>query len=333
MTDRNPASATLTAPTRAFTAMPSDTRAAIGFSGGQVRGAVLCAVAACALLLWTAGLTIDPLAHSNIPYYAILATAPLLRLWCLRDGRRWGVILAQVVEYYTLFMGMALIGAVSSYPVAAMSEGFADAGLQRVDELLQFDWLAWYRTVAAHRSLQLLGIAAYQSIFLTPALLLGWFAVTGQRREAHRFLAAFAIAAVITLSIYSQMPAVGPFSYLWHGPIPYMPVSELWQPDIIPALRDHSLTVVDVGQLRGLVSAPSFHAASATLYIAAAQRCGPLRWWLTAIASAMLLSTPVEGTHYLIDLILGAGVALVAWFLATLLIRWRVRKVEKDVCA
>lgn len=324
LTDQNRSSA-LPAPAALLPTATHDPRAAIGFSGGQVRVAVIAAVAACALLLWMAGLSIDPFAHSNIPFYAILAIAPLVRAWCLRDGRRWSIVAAHVVEYYTLFMAMALIGAISSYPVAAMSQGFADAGLQRVDELLQFDWLAWYRLVAAHRSLQLLGIIAYQSIFLTPALLLGWFAVTGQRRQAHRFLAAFAIAAVLTLVIYSQMPAVGPFSYLWHEPIPYMPVSELWQPDLIPALRDHSLSVVDVGQLRGLVSAPSFHAASATLYIAAAQRCGPLRWWLTAIPCAMLLSTPVEGTHYLIDLILGAGVALVAWFFATLLIRWRVR--------
>lgn len=314
-----PASAALL-PTPPITIDPG-----IGFSGGQVRFALIAAVGACALLLWSAGLSIDPFAHSNIPYYVVLALGPLVRGWCLRDRRRWSLVLADVVEYYTLFMALALIGAVSSYPIAAMSQGFADAGLQRVDELLQFDWLAWYRTVAAHRSLQLLGIAAYQSIFLTPALLLGWFALTGQRRQAHRFLAAFAIAAVLTLAIYSQMPAVGPFAYLWHEPISYMPVSELWQPDLIPALRAHTLTVVDLGQLRGLVSAPSFHAASATLYIAGAQKCGPLRWWLTALPCAMLLSTPVEGTHYLIDLILGAGLALVAWFLATLLIRWRAR--------
>lgn len=315
----------LVAPTALLPQACADPHVAIGFSGGHVRAAVVAAVSACASLLWMAGLTIDPFARSNIPYYSVLAMAPLLRLGCLRDGRRWSIVLAQLVEYYTLFMAMALVGAISSYPIAAMSQGFADAGLQRVDELLQFDWLAWYRLVAAHRTLQLLGIAAYQSIFLTPALLLGWFAVTGQRREAHRFLAAFAIAAALTLAIYSQMPAVGPFSYLWRGPIPYMPVSELWQPDLIPALRAHTLTVIDVGQLRGLVSAPSFHAASATLYIAAARRCGPLRWWLTAMPCAMLLSTPVEGTHYLIDLLLGAGVALVAWYFAALLMRWRVR--------
>lgn len=316
----------LIATTTGFWRLPRpDAHAAIGFSPAQVRIAILAAVAAAALLLWAAGLRIDPFARSNLPFYAVLALGPLVRGWCLRDGRRWSLAAADMVEYATLFMAMALVGAISSYPIAALTTGFADAGLQRVDELLQFDWLAWYRLVAAHRTLQLLGIAAYQSIFLTPALLLGWFAATGQRREAHRFLAAFGIAAVLTLAIYSQMPAVGPFSYLWRGPIPYMPVSELWQPDLIPALRAHGVTVIDVGQLRGLVSAPSFHAASATLYIAAARRCGPLRWWLTGLPAAMLLATPVEGTHYLIDLILGAGVALVAWCFATLLIRWRVR--------
>lgn len=324
MTDRR-RSAALPATPVFLPATPVDPRAAIGFSPGQVRGVVVAAVAACALLLWANGLRIDPFARSNIPYYAILALGPLVRGWCARDGRRWSLALADMVEYATLFMAMALTGAVASYPISAMTQGFADAGLQRIDELLQFDWLAWYRLVAEHRALQLLGTAAYQSIFLTPALLLGWFSLTGQRREAHRFLAAFGIAAVIALAMFSQMPAVGPFAYLWHGPIPYMPESELWQPDLIPALRAHAVPVIDLGQLRGLVSAPSFHAASGTLYILAARRCGPLRWWLTGIAGAMLLSTPVEGTHYLIDLILGTGVALVGWAAATLLIRWRVR--------
>ncbi len=37
-----------------------------------------------------------------------------------------------------------------------------------------------------------------------------------------------------------------------------------------------------------------------------------LRWPLLALNVGMLISTPVEGTHYLIDMILGAAVAGVA---------------------
>jgi len=108
------------------------------------------------------------------------------------------------------------------------------------------------------------------------------------------------------------MPAVGPFSYLWHAPIRYMPMSELWQPDLIPALRARTVHAIDLGQLRGIVSAPSFHAAAGTLYLSAAWRAGAVRWPLVWLVSAMLLATPVEGTHYLADMILGAGVGAVS---------------------
>lgn len=37
-----------------------------------------------------------------------------------------------------------------------------------------------------------------------------------------------------------------------------------------------------------------------------------LRWPVLALNTAMLLSTPVEGTHYLIDILLGTIVAMAA---------------------
>ena len=111
---------------------------------------------------------------------------------------------------------------------------------------------------------------------------------------------------------YPLMTAVGPLSYLWHGPLPYLPESEEWQAALIPALRAHQVHYVDLAQLRGLVSAPSFHTVAAVLYIRAAWPHRELRAPLVAVNAAMLLSTPVEGTHYLIDMILGAVVAVVA---------------------
>jgi hypothetical protein len=204
------------------------------------------------------------------------------------------------------------MGAISCYPVVTLTQGYADAKLQAVDAALHFDWLAWYTAVAASPTLQALGTAAYRSIFITPAVLLAYYAITAQRAEAHRFIFTFWLAAIMTLALFKYMPAVGPFSYLWHAPIVYMPESELWQPDLIPQLRAHAVHVVDLGQLRGLVSAPSFHACAATLYAVAAWRVARLRWPLLTVNGAMLLSTPVEGTHYLTDILLGMAVAVVS---------------------
>lgn len=265
-----------------------------------------------ALMMRHAGLTVDPWARSTIPFYVAALLAIGARTMLPGSGWRHARIVSDCAEYYGIFTAIALMGAVSCYPVSALTQGYADAKLQAVDAFLHFDWVAWYGAVAGSTTLQVLGTAAYRSIFVSPAVLLAYYAITAQRAEAHRFIFTFWFAAIITLALFKFMPAVGPFSYLWHAPIAYMPESELWQPDLIPQLRAHLVHVVDLGQLRGLVSAPSFHACAATLYAAAAWRVARLRWPLLAVNGAMLLSTPVEGTHYLADILLGMLVAAVS---------------------
>lgn len=276
------------------------------------------------MLLHRAGLRIDPWRAGNLPFYLAGALALACRHFLPRMRWRHAPAGAAFSEYAALFAVISLMGAAASYPVAALTHGYADDALQRIDEALGFDWLALYRQVVAHPWLQVLGTTAYRSIYITPALLLWSAAKSGQREAAYRFLAGFWLAAVITLAVFSLMPALGPFSHLWHQPIVYMPESELWQPGLIPALRAHGVHVVDLAHLRGIVSAPSFHTAAAVLYIVAAWRIRGLRWPVIALNAAMLLSTPVEGTHYLIDMILGAAVAVTA----LLLLEWHVRRLK-----
>ncbi|HXH16367.1 MAG TPA: phosphatase PAP2 family protein [Sphingomonas sp.] len=280
--------------------------------GWWIGGGLIASMAVLAVLMRAAGLSIDPTRGDDLPFYICGTLALALRFGMRNRGWRHARALADGAEYFGLFTLLAVMGAVASYPVAALTQGFHDAALQRIDLLLHFDWLAWYRTVAAAPVLQSLGLAAYRSIYLTPAVLLATFAIRGDRVAAHRFLAIFWLTAVGTLILYAFMPAIGPFAYLWHGPIPYMPESELWQPGLIAALRAHAVRVVDLGHLRGIVSAPSFHAAAATIYINAAWRLPRLRWPVLALNLAMLLSTPVEGTHYLADILLGTLVAVAA---------------------
>ncbi len=254
-------------------------------------------------------LSIAPFAPATLIFSAAFAAFAGVHFTLRNPASHAQRVARDIAEYYGLFTLIALTGALASYPVSAMTSGYVDEGLVRADQLLRFDWLAWYDVVAAHRSLQIIGTAFYQSIYASPAILLGWFAWSNQRAAARRFLAAFWIAAVLALLLFRFMPAVGPFAALWHGPFPYMPESALWMDQLIPELRLHMIHVIDLGAIRGLVSAPSFHTASAVLFIAAAWPHRTLRWPILAINVAMLLATPVEGTHYLIDMILGAAVA------------------------
>ena len=294
---------------------------------GQALAIAMVANLAVLLLLMAATrLRIDWRSAGALAYYAACTVAVAVRLGFARSPSRVLRALAHFAEYAIAFMLIGLLGAVGSYPVSAASHGFYDPALQAIDEALHFDWLAWYTLVAAHPVLQVAGHIAYEAIYLTPTLILAYFAWTGRRREAHTMLATFWVAAAITLVLFFFMPAVGPFAYLWHGPIPYMPASELWQPELIPAMRHHTMQVIDLGQLRGLVSAPSFHTAAAVLYIAIAWPYRPLRVPVLAINSAMLMATPVEGTHYLADMLGGAAVALTSLGVIAWLERLPVRR-------
>jgi membrane-associated phospholipid phosphatase len=233
---------------------------------------------------------------------------------CQRTARDAG-------EYVGLFALICLLGAVASYPAAADSAGFVDPVLVRIDHALHFNWIGWYDIVSAHPSLQLLGAAAYASIYVTPAILLGYFAHADRRGDARLFLTSFWLAAIATLALFTRFPAEGPLAFLWQGRIPYMPASALYQAQLIPELRNHTLHEISFGTLHGLVCTPSFHTTSAVLYIFTAWRVPRLRWPLIALNIAMLLSTPVEGTHYLADMIAGALVAIATILVTSMAMR------------
>ncbi len=221
-------------------------------------------------------------------------------------------IIRDLIEGVSLFGLVSLLGAVASYPLAMGHHAFVDGALEHIDRDLHFDWPRLYILVASHPWLQTVERWAYQSIFVTPALIIACFAVTGRRAECRLFVATFWIAVVMTLSLFPLLPAAGPFATLWHGPAPYMPQSALYRDQVLSALRDHSLRTIRLGELHGLVCAPSFHAASAVIYGATAFRIRRLRWPIGFLNIAMLAATPIEGTHYLADLIGGLLVALFA---------------------
>lgn len=263
------------------------------------------------LLTWT-GITIRvPLILGII--IASLATAlGVVRHWFRAPRSEAERKLRDAAELFGVFSAICIVGALAPYPLAAMSSGFADPVLERMDVLLRFNWLGWYRFIEDHPSFRLVDRVAYESIFLSPALLLGYFAWTGRKAEARQFVVSFWLSASITLALFAFVPAKGPLVLLWRGPLPYVPASALYEADLIPALRDHTLHRIDLSNLQGLVSVPSFHAVSAVLFICAAWRIRPLKWPILVLNLAMLLATPVEGTHYFVDIIAGVVVALAA---------------------
>jgi hypothetical protein len=275
------------------------------------------------ILLHEAGLSISVTpAALGFSAWALVAAAACIHF---RAPATPGQAIARdLVEGISAFALVSLLGAIASYPLAAGHHPLVDTELEQVDLTLHFHWLSLYEWIAGHAWAQIAGRIAYLSIFATPAALIGYFAWTGRRAESRLFVATFWVAVVITLSLFPLFPAAGPFSRLWRGSVPYMPLSALYQDQVIQALRQHAIQTIDLGELHGLVCAPSFHAASAVIYIATSLRVKGLRWPLITLNVLMVLATPIEGTHYLVDLLAGGVVAGIAlWLTPRLIYRTR----------
>ncbi len=291
---------------------------------------VLSGLAVSAMLIVT-GIVVTPENRGFVIAMASIAALLATRFALRRPNAMRQRQIRDFCEYMLVFLAISLLGVFATYAVAAKTTGFADPMLQRIDHALHFDWLAWYRMVAASPLLQAIGSTAYSCIYLSPILILAYFAKTQSRFAAHKFLLTFWLGVLLTIIAFPLVPAEGPLSYLWQGPIPYMPTSALYQEQLIPALRAHLVKDIDLGALRGLVCAPSFHTVSAVLYIAAAWPVRPLRWVIVPLNLGMLLATPVEGTHYLADMIAGLLVAIAATLTVKAVIAVRSRGRVPDI--
>ncbi|MBR0710775.1 phosphatase PAP2 family protein [Bradyrhizobium liaoningense] len=126
------------------------------------------------------------------------------------------------------------------------------------------------------------------------------------------FMLAMSLALAVTIAISAMVPAIGTYYGLQlpaaHFPEINTAVYAGQLRDIL-ALRDGSLHELRLFFLSGIVSFPSFHAASAVLYMWALWPVRGIGGIAAALNLLMIAATPAIGAHYLIDVAGGVAVA------------------------
>ena len=200
-----------------------------------------------------------------------------------------------------------------TYIAASANLPMQDATLLMLDAKLGFDWRTYFDFIYHRHELLVASVLAYSMIgwpvFGIPILL----GITGHYRRMQEFTLAFAIALIITTIISAFVPAIGTYDVLHVMPDPkiYTPGSYLEQLHDLPMVRDGTLRQLEYMKLTGIVTFPSFHAATAALYLWA---LWPVRWFrpiAVVVNIAMLLATPLGGGHYLVDIFAGIAVAAI----------------------
>ncbi len=150
-------------------------------------------------------------------------------------------------------------------------------------------------------------------------------ALTARYVRLQLFILTMSLALAVTIAISAVVPAIGTYYGLQlpaaHFPEINTAVYAGQLRDIL-ALRDGSLHELRLFFLSGIVSFPSFHAASAVLYMWALWPVRGIGGIAAALNLVMIAATPVIGAHYIIDIAGGIAVAAASIWAAKFYLRW-----------
>jgi membrane-associated phospholipid phosphatase len=213
----------------------------------------------------------------------------------------------------TQWLTAAAVLGVLSYVSARLNYPLNDDWLIDTDRALGFNWQNYIHWVDRSATLAFISSTAYISSGPQMLALVTLLFLYKNIVHIQRFLLAFIFTGVITVILSALFPAVAGYVYydLDVSQFKYLhPIAARIHEAPLMAMRHHTTNVLSF-PMQGLVTFPSFHAALAIVLIYAAW---PIRW-LRLIAVALnilvLFSTPVDGGHWLTDVLGGVVIALI----------------------
>jgi hypothetical protein len=158
--------------------------------------------------------------------------------------------------------------------------------------------------------------SGYRAIHWQILLVVVALPLVGYHRKVAQFLCAFLLALKVTICISAAVPAIGVYGVMNLSPLDFPNIVDTGYPGgyadtlrVAPMLRDGSLRMLDFFEMAGVLTFPSFHAISAILYVWAFWPIQWLRPFNLLCNGTMIVSTPVGGGHFLVDVIAGIAVA------------------------
>jgi hypothetical protein len=230
-----------------------------------------------------------------------------------------------------LFLLSFLCGSLS-YAATSLNRPLWDEVFVAWDAAIGFDWRHWLGVLNGYPKINLVLALAYHSMWPQLAVVIAALVTVRAYRRLDVLLLAFGFAAVVTIVVAGFMPALSPLAHFAITPADHpnivLAVPREFEAQAL-ALRDGSMRIIELGEAHGLVTFPSFHTVVAVLLLLGFRTVPYLRWASLVPNVLMLIAIPIQGSHYLVDLIAGVAVALLAWAMARATVRSTVPAVPR----
>jgi hypothetical protein len=274
------------------------------------RAALGATAAFCAAAPLHSSLTIDP-KDTGLPLAAFVAMVAISVLYQphFRNLPRLAVgatVAADLIAYALVLGTFSYIAAASPWPLI-------HPVLAQIDRALHFDWLAYYHFIKNHPPLAALLTLAYDGMIAEIGLVTLALFLLNDLPRLRIVLDGFALCALITIILSAIFPAVEALAYF--NIYPMIPkgqgfVTGIDRVDAFLALHYATTTTIPIIDAKGIVCFPSFHTACAVISVVGAFSRRWLRWPVLAWSILLIAATPVDGGHYLTDVIAGFGAVI-----------------------
>ncbi len=207
-----------------------------------------------------------------------------------------------------------------SYLFASKGGAFMDTYLVAADRALGFDWVAMLTFLSNHPWIGDYSGAIYLSSAKVLLAIWAYLALTGRFERGELLLASVFLSCFVIVAVAAPFAAKGPFGYFDVSPELYRDLAPVITVEAknwfthLTELRDGTFRELGRGVYEGIVEFPSFHTALSVLMILALRGCGAVFWISGFYNLLILLTVPIDGGHYLVDMIAGGVIALIAWY-------------------
>jgi hypothetical protein len=250
--------------------------------------------------LWPVSYPVGILIASH--YYGKRRAAPQIRMMC-----HAGICSILFFVIYTAVI------TILSYLVASLNFPLYDRELAQWDAAIGFDWKAFLGWVNSHPLIGKILIWIYHSSVVQLVVIILLLSITIKTSRLQELCDLYVMTSVIAVVLSGLVPAAGAYAY--HAPEPALfnnlnSNAGLWHIEHYEGLRNGSYRLIELGQMQGLVTFPSFHTCFA---ITLAWCFRDFRWLFPiaiVVTGAVLISTLTEGGHYLVDVLAGIVITI-----------------------
>jgi len=193
--------------------------------------------------------------------------------------------------------------------------------LVAADRTLGFDWYSTMIAMARYPLLNEVFFRVYNMVLPEIALVMVALAWTGQVEKVYRYCVALGVGALIAIALWALAPSLGAKSLYT---LPPEVVSTLtlsvtgdYGKALVALLRDGP-GYISPSDLRGLIAFPSYHGVLALIVAWYGWHLRWLRWPLLLLNATVIVSSPIQGGHHMVDLLGSFPVTALALYLATL---------------